>query len=483
MTEKSKMVLSYLKVPAGILADPDLQGAKWGSAKFIWAWIEYHDKLGTKKGCWTSNAAMFTWLSMSEETLRKNLRILEALNKIYRVGHGRNRVYYSNFQTENSKNNTEALHYSGKKTSKTNTEEQGLVKINTEDLHYSGKKIDKTNTEEQKLIQRNRANSTEEQTDNTEELYQYNKDNKRDNKKDNNTLLTSTVNKPASDVKKDKQPTCSKKKEDLKVYTKKEIPYTLSLYLLTLITEWRPAYDKTRLKDDFYREKKLQGWSRAVDLMIRIDGRDPHIIQKVMEWAQTDRFWRKNILSTNKLRIQFDRLQMDMEDDIPQKESKIQKQIKKDPLPELTKKFIAAHAKFCPKGWEPSAAAYGKFILTTERAMKQVDKLQEGWVQDNLVADIRDALKLRYSDKGEPISPGHWCSDYTWDTLVFQYLVNQGVNPGNIFSYDKSGDKFFENAEKEEKQLSKSIQRSVARSDKKNKSKSGCPEFDYLDNI
>lgn len=54
----------------------------------------------------------------------------------------------------------------------------------------------------------------------------------------------------------------------------------------------------------------FQVWARHVDLMLRVDNRSVEDIRAVIEWAQDDDFWKGNILSTEKLRKQFDRLYM-----------------------------------------------------------------------------------------------------------------------------------------------------------------------------
>ncbi|MGD0625088.1 MAG: hypothetical protein ABSB32_10260 [Thermodesulfobacteriota bacterium] len=64
-------------------------------------------------------------------------------------------------------------------------------------------------------------------------------------------------------------------------------------------------------KPDF-KEPNLQAWAKEIDLMIRKELRDPTRIRQVIQWAQKDSFWHKNILSTAKLRAQFDRLEMAM---------------------------------------------------------------------------------------------------------------------------------------------------------------------------
>jgi len=67
-----------------------------------------------------------------------------------------------------------------------------------------------------------------------------------------------------------------------------------------------------RRKPD-YRKPDLKAWAKHIDLMIRRDKRNPERIREVIEWCQLDDFWQSNILSTEKLRKQFDKLEMDME--------------------------------------------------------------------------------------------------------------------------------------------------------------------------
>lgn len=61
-----------------------------------------------------------------------------------------------------------------------------------------------------------------------------------------------------------------------------------------------------------FKQPDLQKWAVEVDRMIRLDGRDPGEIERVIEWSQADPFWKTNILSTGKLREQFDQLRAKM---------------------------------------------------------------------------------------------------------------------------------------------------------------------------
>lgn len=64
-------------------------------------------------------------------------------------------------------------------------------------------------------------------------------------------------------------------------------------------------------KPDF-KKPDIEKWSEEIDLMIRIDKRPIEEIKKVIIWCQQDTFWQNNILSTSKLRKQFDQLSLKM---------------------------------------------------------------------------------------------------------------------------------------------------------------------------
>jgi hypothetical protein len=54
-------------------------------------------------------------------------------------------------------------------------------------------------------------------------------------------------------------------------------------------------------------------WSQDIDKINRIDGYSWEQIRAVIEWCQSDSFWKSNILSGSKLRKQFDQLVVKME--------------------------------------------------------------------------------------------------------------------------------------------------------------------------
>jgi hypothetical protein len=57
----------------------------------------------------------------------------------------------------------------------------------------------------------------------------------------------------------------------------------------------------------------LDGWADTVRRMALADQRTIPKIIAVIDWCQNDEFWRANILSMDKLRKQFDRLELQMD--------------------------------------------------------------------------------------------------------------------------------------------------------------------------
>jgi hypothetical protein len=56
----------------------------------------------------------------------------------------------------------------------------------------------------------------------------------------------------------------------------------------------------------------LDQWANTIRLMMEMDRREYVQIVKVMDWSQRSTFWKVNILSADKLREKFDRLEMQM---------------------------------------------------------------------------------------------------------------------------------------------------------------------------
>ncbi|MBC2459391.1 replication protein [Clostridium beijerinckii] len=88
------------------------------------------------------------------------------------------------------------------------------------------------------------------------------------------------------------------------IYSSETNEYRLSLLLKDLIIN---RDSKSRAKDC-----DLQKWCIHIDRLVRLDGRTPGEVEKVIMWCQNDSFWCSNILSTEKLRKQFDTLYQQM---------------------------------------------------------------------------------------------------------------------------------------------------------------------------
>lgn len=72
--------------------------------------------------------------------------------------------------------------------------------------------------------------------------------------------------------------------------------------LVLKIRSWAPDFTM----------KSHQLWNQEMDRLIRVDKRSPEQIKQVIDWVQSDEFWRENVLSPKKLRQKFSELQAKM---------------------------------------------------------------------------------------------------------------------------------------------------------------------------
>jgi hypothetical protein len=56
-----------------------------------------------------------------------------------------------------------------------------------------------------------------------------------------------------------------------------------------------------------------ESWIKDIRLMVERDGRNVEQIRFIIDWCQDDKFWRSNILSPSKLRVKFDQLRLNAE--------------------------------------------------------------------------------------------------------------------------------------------------------------------------
>lgn len=73
----------------------------------------------------------------------------------------------------------------------------------------------------------------------------------------------------------------------------------LAMYLFSKIKENNPEHKELN-------DSQKQKWADSIRLMIERDKRTPQQIHNMIDWCQADSFWRNNILSTAKLRKQYD---------------------------------------------------------------------------------------------------------------------------------------------------------------------------------
>ncbi len=77
----------------------------------------------------------------------------------------------------------------------------------------------------------------------------------------------------------------------------------MSELLFNLIQRRNPGHKKPNIKT----------WAIYIDKMIRLDHRSIEDIERIIRWCQEHEFWQNRILSTEKLRKQYDQLKLQME--------------------------------------------------------------------------------------------------------------------------------------------------------------------------
>jgi hypothetical protein len=91
-------------------------------------------------------------------------------------------------------------------------------------------------------------------------------------------------------------------KKEPKTFSSDSVEYRLSELLFSEILKRNPKHKKPNLRS----------WAQHIDRLIRLDRRDTEEIERVIRWCQRDTFWQNNILSTSKLRDQYDQLILKM---------------------------------------------------------------------------------------------------------------------------------------------------------------------------
>jgi len=70
----------------------------------------------------------------------------------------------------------------------------------------------------------------------------------------------------------------------------------------------KKLFDLIKKNNQFAKEPNFQKWASDFDLMLRVDQRPIEVSEFLIEWCQTDNFWKANILSAKTFREQFEKL-------------------------------------------------------------------------------------------------------------------------------------------------------------------------------
>lgn len=114
--------------------------------------------------------------------------------------------------------------------------------------------------------------------------------------------INDDINPPSDTINTDLTPQSKVKKSKVDKYSESSEEVRLSKLLFHLI----------RNRNSKQKQPLFQVWAKSIDLMMRIDGRKCWEIEEMINWCQADDFWQDNILSTIKLRKQYDQLTLKM---------------------------------------------------------------------------------------------------------------------------------------------------------------------------
>lgn len=91
-----------------------------------------------------------------------------------------------------------------------------------------------------------------------------------------------------------------------------DVALRLSEILASMILK---NFPNNRTVSNGSRDGSIQKWAVDIDKLIRVDGQTPEEVEQVIEWCQSDSFWKSNILSGSTLRKQWDKLTAKMASD------------------------------------------------------------------------------------------------------------------------------------------------------------------------
>ncbi len=195
--------------------------------------------------------------------------------------------------------------------------------------------------------------------------------------------------------------------------------YALGSHIIDCVEESRNTYARY-LTTPEGREAVIQNQAHVIHLMITKDDHKATDILKMFDLVQESPFWKGNILSAYKLRIQWDRLWSELAgagSSFPVS----------DPTPKLTQELVEAYRSLInnPK-FKPNYAQTQKFIEGSKRVKEFYQ--DTGINPNNWVRYLINCLEKTYVDgKSTTIYPGMFCSDNTWGILMPQYMQEIGL--------------------------------------------------------
>jgi hypothetical protein len=203
-----------------------------------------------------------------------------------------------------------------------------------------------------------------------------------------------------------------------KDYPEESYPYQLATILVDSVNVNMPGTYQRYLKVDGAMEVVLQNTAHQIHKLLA-DGKEQMEVLEVLQFSQTDLFWRENIRSGHKLRMQYEELLKQMkEEGIGSHE--------KDPNEALTKQIIGAFRALInnPK-YNPPPKDYHKFVKASV-CLRDFFDPREISTKSGVEYLLR-CLDKEYGDKGMTIYAGNMCSDHTWNLLMPQYMLEIGV--------------------------------------------------------
>lgn len=120
-----------------------------------------------------------------------------------------------------------------------------------------------------------------------------------------------------------KKPKPKKKKKDDFTDVKYPKPFGCADFLKNSILNFKPDHKLSKLtKKEWRQSKQRKEWAKEFYYCNTIDERPWTKINLILSWLKYDSFWIKNIQSGKKFRLQFDRLEVDMNEKRPKKKKK-----------------------------------------------------------------------------------------------------------------------------------------------------------------